>query len=78
MLRFNSSGESSFYGSPPQLFFNETAGFETSSRLCLLKYGALCHADVIARWSFVSKKINGDVRFRVFSLVPSSHETSVE
>ena len=36
-------------GQPPQLFFNEIAGFETSSRSYLLKYGASCHPDVIVR-----------------------------
>ena len=29
----------SFYGSPRDFFFNEIAGFETSSRSYLLKYG---------------------------------------
>ena len=32
----------SFHGSPPQLFFNEIAGFEALSRPYLLKYGAPC------------------------------------
>ena len=32
---------------PPQLFFNEIAGLETSSQLYLLKYGASCHHDFI-------------------------------
>ena len=39
----------SFFDSPPQLFFNEIAGFEISSRLYLLKYGALGRLDVIVR-----------------------------
>ena len=46
----------SFYGSPPQLFFNEIAGFETSSRPFLLKYGYPRHPDVIVRQSFAYKK----------------------
>ena len=45
----------SLYGSPPQLFFNEIAGFETNSRPCLLKYDTLCHPNVIVRWAFASK-----------------------
>ena len=42
----------SFYGSPPQLFFNDIASFETSSRSYLLKYGVPRHhtlPDVIDR-----------------------------
>ena len=39
----------SFYGNPPQLFSNDIAGFETSSRPYILKYGAPCHPDVIVR-----------------------------
>ena len=33
----------------PQLFLNEIAGFETSPRPYLLKYGAFRHPDVIGR-----------------------------
>ena len=41
----------SFYGSPPppQLSFNEIAGFETGIRPYLPEYGAPCHPDVIVR-----------------------------
>ena len=39
----------SYYGSPPQLFFNEIAGFKTSSRSYLLKYGVPRHPDVTDR-----------------------------
>ena len=44
---------SSYFGvvlrPPPQLFFNEIAGFKTSSRTYYLKYGALCHPDATIR-----------------------------
>ena len=39
----------SFYGSPPNISFNNTAGFKTSGQPYLLKYGAPCPPDVIVR-----------------------------
>ena len=56
----NNLGAESFYGSPPQHFFNETAGFETSSRRYLLKYGVPCHPDVMVRLCFSNKKMYED------------------
>ena len=53
----------SFYGSPPQLLFNEIAGFETSSQPYLLKFHAPCHRDVIVRLSFAKKKMREGVLF---------------
>ena len=41
------TNSASFYGSPLNFLFNDIAGFETSSRPYLLKYGALCLPDVI-------------------------------
>ena len=48
----------SFYGSsPPQFFISEIAGFDTSSRSSLLKYGGPCHPDdAIVRQSSANKK----------------------
>ena len=37
-------------------FFNEIAGFETSSRPYLRKYGVSFHPDVTVRQSFANKK----------------------
>ena len=41
--------DESFYGSPPQSFFDKIAGFENSPRPLLPKYAAPCHPDVIAQ-----------------------------
>ena len=70
--------QKSFYGSPPQLLFNEIADFETSSRSYLLKCGAPCHLDGIVRYSFATKEVHGDIFFIVSFLVSSSHETFVK
>ena len=40
---------------PPQLFFDETAGFETSSWPYLRRHGAPCHPYIIVRYSFANK-----------------------
>ena len=48
VISFHLSATESFYGKPPHLVFDEIAGFETSPRPYLLKYGgAPCHPDVI-------------------------------
>ena len=47
----------SFYGSPPQLFFNKIAGLKTSFGPVFLKNDAPCHPDVIVRSPFANKKI---------------------
>ena len=39
----------SFHGSSPNFSFNEIAGFNTSSRSYLLKYGVPRHPDVVDR-----------------------------
>ena len=65
----------SCYGSPPQLFLNEIAGFETSSRPYLLKYGAPCPPDVIVRRSIANKKYMETFFFITSFLVSSNHET---
>ena len=67
-----------FYGSPPQLLFNEIADFETSSRSYLLKCGVPCHLDGIVRYSFATKEVHDDIFFMVSFLVSSSHETFVK
>ena len=55
-------GEESFYGSTPNIS-SEIAGFETSSRPYLLKYGAPCRPDVIVGRSIANKKTHGDIFF---------------
>ena len=60
----------SFYGNPPQLFFNEIAGFETRPRSYFLKYGF----DVPLQ----TRKCRQDICFIPSFLASSSHETFVK
>ena len=76
--------EKSFYGkAPPQLFFNEIVGFETSSRRCLHKSGAPCHPNVIEFDSPTILMRKQENSYKVFSfqasfLVSSSHDMLVK
>ena len=76
---FEHSQESFYDPPPPQRFFNEIAGVETSSRPDLRKCGGPCHLDVIVRQSFATKEMHEDT-FSISSsfFVSSSRETSVE
>ena len=58
----------SFYDTPPQLLFNEVAGFKTSSRSYLPRYGVPRHPDTIDRWAFEHKKITWIICFSVVFL----------
>ena len=42
---------------PPKLFFNEIAGFKSSSRSYLLKNGVPRHPDPVDRETFAHKKL---------------------
>ena len=79
-LRSRSMKDSFLRCSPPQHFFDEIAGFETSFRPYLLKHGAPCPPDVIVRQSFANKIVQYDqiVFFISLYLVLNSHETFVK
>ena len=67
----------SFYGSPPNISLTEIAGFETSSRPYILKYGAPCHPNMIVPLSFAKIKACGDYLLIAAFVVSNSHETFV-
>ena len=65
----------SLYGiaPPPQHFFTEIAGFETSSRPCLLKDGAPSDPDVIVRTPFPNNK--HALKFRFHTALPRAEQS---
>ena len=59
----------------PQLFFNEIAGLEISSRPYLLKYGAPCHPDTsLFDGPLQTRKYMGDFELIAPLLMLSSHD----